>query len=434
MNDNFDSMFEAYADAMEQESKSSNRGIFTPREYETIKFTGLETNKPKIIRAVGGPPDSKLDDSTARTVTISWIVGDDGKKFKVVRPSIIEDPNYILNKIISKVTAVKYGQNREKYYPVKQAYPDIYNKIEKNGLDETDPRVKYEKGWKGKEVLIMNVIDRAQMDWHREHKHTMILAKSINIGTNGAEFPDEGISSYAIGAKIRHLFKSYLSWQKYDIAITRTGNKDNPFILINATQCPMEVDASMRGFISQEPNLTAEEESWERYNLAKIYGYTSATKIYNRLKNTIKEIDVALKTHYLEDLQKQMEAEKAKWAEMYPQDNVENTTNTSAEPAPVNFVGIPAVDTPTEPTQSTAPLRARTAATATKEYWEELPYGNTLPEEFKHKITGLMKDSAGKISNIEWDYPIDQLAGCPTCGCPAPLDVTVCPNCNLSFV
>lgn len=434
MNDNFDSMFEAYADAMEQESKSSNRGTFTPREYETIRFTGLETNKPKIIRAVGGPPDSKLDDFTARTVTISWIVGDDGKKFKVVRPSIMEDPNYILNKIISKVTAVKYGQNREKYYPVKQAYPDIYNKVDKNGLDDTDPRYKMEKGWKGKEVLIMNVIDRAQMDWHREHKHTMILAKSINIGTNGAEFPDEGISSYAIGAKIRHLFKSYFSWQKYDIAITRTGNKDNPFILINATQCPMEVDASMRSFISQEPNLTAEEESWERYNLAKIYGYTSATKIYNRLKNTIKEIDVALKTHYLEDLQKQMEVEKAKWAEMYPQ----NTVEAPVEATPVTFVEMPVVENtnenPVQPTaQPATPVRARTATT-TKEYWGELPYGNTLPEEFKHKITSLVKDSTGKITDIKWDYPIDQLAGCPTCGCPAPLDVTVCPNCNLSFV
>ena len=35
---------------------------------------------------------------------------------------------------------------------------------------------------------MMNVIDRAQMDWHNENKHTMLLAKSVNIGTDGTEY------------------------------------------------------------------------------------------------------------------------------------------------------------------------------------------------------------------------------------------------------
>lgn len=429
MSNDFDSMFEAYANQQEQEAKSSNRGSSFVREYESIKFTGLETNKAKIVRVIGGPPDSKLDNYTAKTATIAWLIGDDGKKFKVVRPSLNEDPNYILNKIISKVTAVKWV-NKEKTYPVRDTMPEIYNIIDKNGLDITDPRAKFEKGWKGKEVLLMNVIDRAQMDWHREHKHTMILAKSINVGSDGTEYPDEGVSSYAIGPKLNHLFRSYGSWQKYDMAITKTGIKDNPFIVVNATHSPMEVDAASRSYISQNTDLTDEEMSWERYDLAKIYGPTSATKIYNRLKNTIKRIDAALGTHYLEELAKQAGEEKIKWAEMYPQDTVTSTTTEYVAPA---------VETPVEVTEApvikeSAPaVRARVANTV-QDPWKTLPHGDTLTDEFKSKVKEVVKNSAGEVTDIKWDYPIDQLAACPTCGCPAPLDVTICPNCNLSFI
>lgn len=431
MSSDFDSMFEAYANQQDQEAKNfSNRGSFAPREYESIKFTGLEANKAKIIRVIGGPPDSKLDNFTAKTATLAWIIGDDGKKFKVVRPSIAEDPNYILNRIISRVTAVKWV-NKEKTYPVRDMFPEIYNIIDKNGLEATDPRAKYERGWKGKEVLLMNVIDRAQMEWHREHKHTMLLAKSVTVTDNGTEYPDEGISSYAIGPKLNHLFRSYGSWQKYDMAITRTGIKDNPFIVVNATHSPMEVDASARAFISQNTDLTEEEMSWERYDLAKIYGFTSATKIYNRLKNTIKRIDAALGTSYLEDLQKMSEAEKSKWAEMYPAESTGVTESVNPSPitaeAPKETIEAPAIE------ESAPVVRARATSTP-QEPWKSLPHGDTLTDEFKSRVKEVVKNSAGEIKDIKWDYPVDQLAACPTCGCPAPLDVTVCPNCNLSFV
>ena len=239
-----DSLFKQFAKKAEAEAKKASSGTYVPREYENVKFTGLETGVPSIIRAVGGPFNSNLDNTTARTVNISWIVGDDGKKFKLIRPSFQEDPNYILNRIISRVKQIKWN-NGEKTYPVKDKFPEIYNIVDKNGLGKDDPKCKFDRGWTGKEVLIMNVIDRAQMDWHKENKHTMLLAKSVNIGTDGNEYAEEGVSAYAITPTLLQLYKYYGSWEKYDLAITKTGDMHNAFIIENATKNPERVEHGM---------------------------------------------------------------------------------------------------------------------------------------------------------------------------------------------
>ena len=101
-----DDEFTKYAKQAEAEANlaSNNFGnsSFT-REYENIQWTGLATNQWSVIRAVSGYPDSNLDSSTARTVNIAKIIDDNGKQMKVIRPSFSEDPNYIINKIITAV-------------------------------------------------------------------------------------------------------------------------------------------------------------------------------------------------------------------------------------------------------------------------------------------------------------------------------------------
>ena len=64
-----DELFESYAAEEEAAaSRATKSGNFEPREYETIKWVGCEVGKPTIFRAVGGPPNSKIDASTARFV------------------------------------------------------------------------------------------------------------------------------------------------------------------------------------------------------------------------------------------------------------------------------------------------------------------------------------------------------------------------------
>lgn len=425
----FDDMFLAYAKEQEAQAarSNSNNSYSYSRDYEDIKWAPLTPNVPKIIRAQGGPPNSKLDNYTARTVTMAWVMGDDGKKFRLIRPSISEDPNYIINKIITKVSGVKWV-NGVKTFPVKEAFPDIYNLVDKNGLDETDPRAKFEKGWKGKEVLMMNVIDRSQMEWHRENKHTVLLAKGSSTGANGTEYIDEGISAYAISAKLNHLFASYGNWEKYDMAITRTGSMNNPFNVVNASHSPMEVDASVRDIISTESDLTAEERSWEKYDLEKLYRVTTYTKLYNKLKNTIKRIDAALGTQFYEELVERQASEKKIWDELYADEN--KTTSTSA----VEEVKETSTVESVAPTRRTPKAEVKTEAK--KEAWRDLPHPEVLTDEQKAMVLEVIKDSSGRVTDIKWDCPVEELACCPEegCGIAAPLSVEACPNCGVSFV
>ena len=521
MANELDSMFEQFAKKAEADAKAGKKQTFT-RDLEEIKWTGLETDTPKVIRVVGAPYDSNVDDFTAKTVTIARIIGDDGKKFRVIRPSFTENPNYILNRIIARVKQAKWV-NKEKTYPVKENCPEIYNIIDKNGLAKTDPKAMYDKGWQGKDVLLMNVIDREQMEWHkankhtmllaksvnvddngnewadegissyatasqftqlfkyykswenydivitktgnkehpfiidknglaksdpkcmydkgwqgkevllinvidreqmewhRANKHTMLLAKSVNVDDNGNEWVDEGISSYATASQFTQLFKYYKSWENYDIVITKTGNKEHPFIIDNATRNPEKVEGKVAEFISQEDHLTDEEKSWERYDLNKLFRFTTNTKIYNRLKGTIARIDTALGTHFLSELEEEVAKEKVLFDQLYGTEETEGTTAT------------PEVNVEESIKVTTAPTRARVVpATTSKEVWEQLPYGTKIPEALRSHVTNVVKNADGKYE-ITWDTPTDELASCPDCGAVAPLDCTICPSCGLDF-
>lgn len=435
MANELDSLFKQYAEKAEAEAKAAKNTSYSPRDYDIVKYCGLELNKPTIIRAVSGPPNSAIDDSTARTVTLAKLIGDDGKKFRVVRPSITADPSYILNRIILRVRQVKWN-NGVKTYPVEEQCPEIFNIIDKNGVKKNDPKLKFEKGWLGKELLVMNVIDRSQMDWHKENKHTMLLAKSVGEfnGSDYVDILDEGISAAAAEVKLNQLFKYYGSWEKYDLAITRTGDKNNAYNITNATKNPETVDdESIAKFISMEDHLTDEEKSWERYDLTKLFRVTTSTKIYNRLKVTIARIDAALNTHFLTELEQEVEAEKKMFDELYGKEDESNSLSESTVNEEAEIEKEPVKET-TSTTVPETKTRTRTASANTGKEWQKLPFGSTLSDELKAKVKSVTKKSDGKY-DIEWDCPVDELAACPNdkCEAIAPLSASKCPACGLDF-
>ncbi len=430
MEDNFDSLFANYVKQAEAEAKrASNRSSFS-KNYEEVKYTGLEKGVPSVIRAVGGPVDSKYDPTTAKTVTIARIVGDDGKKFRVIRPSFSEDPNYILNKIISRVKMVKWVNN-EKTFPVKDQFPEIWNIIDKNGIQKGDNKYLFDKGWTGKEVIIMNVIDRAQMDWHRQNKHTMLLAKSVSE-SNGIEYADEGVSSFAIKPQFVKLFKYYGSWEKYDMAITRTGDMNNAFIVENASKTPERVEGPNADYISMEPCLSEEEKSWERYDIEKLFRVTTATKIYNRLKGTIARIDAVLKTNFLTELEAEVEKEKVLFDEIYHSEEEQNEASAVETYQTPMEESVDEVDVPEYKPEPIAPVtRTRVAVAAPG---SDLPYYDSLSDDLKKKIISAVKLENGEW-DIKWDVPDEQLCKCPDTHCNAvsPIDATKCPSCGMDF-
>lgn len=421
--DNFDEMFAQYAKQKEQEVKSIRSSNSFQRNYETVKWTGLEQGVPSVIRVVGGPPDSNVTPGTAKTVTIARIIGDDGKQFRLIRPSFSDDKNYIINKIIQRVKTVKWKKDGQKTYPVQEAYPEIYNIIDKCGLNPEDKRYKFERGWVGRECLIMNVIDRSQMDWHRENKHTMLLAKSINVDASGNEWPDEGISVFATSPKFNQLFKYYGSWEKYDIAITRTGDMSNAYNIDNASKNPEKVEGGMDQFISFETGLTSEEKSWATYDLSTMYKPTSPIRLYNKLKDTIRKIDNALGTDFLTELRDLAEAEKKRLDEEAEKTDIFADTKTTETP-----------------TVSTQRLR-ETSKVSTAAVGSEMPYYSSLSESVRSKIISCNKgedfnnEQGNSVEHfdVEWDYDPINVLPCPNCGTNAPEEVTKCPCCGVEF-
>ena len=213
----------------------------------------------------------------------------------------------------------------------------------------------------------------------------------------------------------------------------RTGKMDNPYTIINASKTPEEVTpASYRQFISEEKVLTEEEDSWERYDLNKLYSPTSPIKIFNRMKKTIGRIDAALGTHFYEELENLAKAEKEKLEKEAAEKALQNPTTVTSideiEEAPLeeNLVIPPRVEEPVEP----AAPAVRTRATAQTRI--ELPYENTLSEENRALIKSVTQKPDGSY-DIVWDCSIDALAGCPTCKAPSPLTATRCPVCGMQF-
>lgn len=425
-----DDAFEAYARQQEAEalaaSQRGNGGGFQAN-YEEIQWSGLEPNKMKIIRAVGGPPDSGLDKTTARTVRISYIYGDDGKPFRCILPERSDDPGHLLWKIISRVKAVEWI-DKKRVNVVEQRYPEIYNIVTKNGLSGADKRAIYDRGWEGQLKLVMNIIDREQMDWHREHKHTMLLSKNIGVGKDGRLWPEEGVPSWGFSSLLGQLFKFYKSWEKYDIGITRTGIKETPYRVINACKHIEEVTPPELAKLVVNLPLTEEEASWERYDLSKIFGVTRYTKIYNKLRITIARIDATLGTNFEAELKNLVEKEKEEFAAM-------RAANEGAPEASETTYGASAgTDVQDAATPAAVPPQTRTpVASSTAFDTSKLLGWNELSAADKALISGVTINSEGAVTELQFTDPNLVLLGCNKCKVPSPEAFTVCPACGLHF-
>ena len=451
---------DSFAAFVSQAGKEQSRGFSSfPREYEEIKWSGLQKGVPSILRFVGKAPDANGRDKTdAKSMYISWITSDSGTPFKWVRPTPSDDPNHIFNRFLRTVTKGKWNdETRTKSYVLESKDPELLNKVLKNGRTPDDPQYNYEKGWMGREMYLANVIDRTQMQWHKDHKHTMLLAGDMRTAADGREFVTEGVSKPSLKPKILHLFECYGDWSKYDIALIRTGVKDNPYIAVNASKVPEEVKPDeYRRYISTEP-LTAEEASWERYDLDKIFAPTTATKFLNRMKDTITKVDKLFNTHFLQEFEALSAKEKEQWKQEYGDESSESTEVSTPTPVQVSTqdestheCAVAAADeaetlydpmcSPLEATveepKEEAPKRVvRKSASVTAP--ENLPYFISLTAEDQAFVKETFH-SATQVSDKKWDSEWDTSKGftlleCPECGSFGPEVIMGCPFCGAKF-
>ena len=429
---NTEDAFLKYAQSLEEaEKKRNERPMFMPvqRDYESIEWTGLEPGKDKVVRILGNPPGfGEAKPSDARVVIISRIVADDGKMIRVCRPSYEyfinngEAPEYFLDKVIRAAKGCRWI-NGKRVCLLQEKNPALYDKVDKNGFDPSDFRYKIDKGWAGRAVFLANVIDRSQMDTHRSTKHSMLLSKKISY-KGDKEYAEDGVPAYGFVDKIIPKVVAYGPWEGYDLSVRKTGQMSNPYQVCVASRVPEEVQSDVRQYIVTQTELTEEEASWERYDLNKLYATTSYTKLWNRLRDTIRAIDKELDTHFYEELKELADKEKEKLeseeAEAKEEEISEVATVTEAAPFDIN----PAPK---------APIKERRAP-ARDINWSLLPYAGSLSDSQKAMIKSVTKQEDGSICV---DYDTDEtiyrcINGCSIDGIPE--SFTICPVCGESQI
>ena len=449
---NIDEQFKAIAADIEQEERDKAErkatGGGSGSGFKPVKWTGLEKGKMKVIRIIGKYPDFNTrtpqlnrTPSDARVVRMARIIDDNRKRMKLVLP--LNNTNHLFWRIINRVNEFEWKNDPEdtkkkmRVFSNEKLHPDIFNIINYNNLPESDKRRQFGwegHGWLGKEVFIMNVIDRGMKKWHEENKHTVLLAKNLNIvkASDGSgkvlEFPEEGIPSFGFTTLLAmNCLKHYGDWENYDVAIIRTGLTSPAYNVINASKHIEEVDSALQSLVITG-SLTAEEAAYEAYDLDLIYGTTSYIRFYNGLKLTVAQIDKALGTNFFDELKKSCDKEaeerKAKKA-AEPSDfpPSEETPAPAPEPTPE--------EKPATPTRRPAPTPEASAA----DNRTSLPGWSKLSDSEKAMVVSatLPLDGNGKKWAVK--YTVDKrLAECQECGTISPESFTVCPGCGVAYV
>jgi len=410
----------AEAESKARQTRGSGSGSF---QFEEVHWTGLVSGRPKIIRAIGGAPDSGESPATAVTRRISWITGDNGKKFRAILPEKDDNPDHLLWKVIAAVNETTYV-NKVKVFIHQQKNPELFRMINKNGLEETDKKAMFDTGWMGKTKFIMNCIDREQIAWHKENKHTLLLSKSVNVDGDKV-YAEEGVPAFGfVNLLATGIFKFYKDWRNYDLGITRTGLKETPYRIVNASKYFEELPDDLQKLVASGA-LTAEELSWETYDLQKLFKITPMTKIYNNLKLSIQKIDARLGTKF-DKLFKEAVEKEADEKELNKRDDEEIVPDSGQDQSwnPENDVKV--VFAPKARERKTETAKSTGGDTSS------LPGWGNLNEDERSVITGFTTDSKGAIT-VQYSMNTDELLKCGTCGVPSPETFGHCPACGMDF-
>lgn len=441
-----DDFFKAYSKKVKEESDSKGGTSSYPQpEYEDIGYVGCAKGTFSIVRLIGAPVDAckmgyKRKPTDPIEIMTCEVKDDEGKRFTIRMPlrQPVAADNHILIRLYDKV--MKKERINGKSVLVnenKPQYKEIFDMVSKGGFKPEDGRTyQYSSGYKGDVVSIYNVIDRSD-DWCKKNKHTKILCRDLNVDDQGRVWAKPGIKSYGSIQKIAAIIGKYGSFEKYDLGFKRTGLKDSPWEIVNASRLKeaemtedlvnddgSEVDVST---IMTGP-LTDEELAYENYNLDKFFAPTTYHKLQKRIGNLFKLCDAQMGTHFTEELAGLVEKEKAEWDAAAAQKEAAQEVKENEE--------IRAAASSEEPEEAAPAPRRRAAAPASEGLTEEkialLKGWERLSDEIKARVKDVVMNEAGK-PEIVWDRK-DDLLQCDACGALSPEEgVTHCPVCGAKF-
>lgn len=329
----------ALADRKVEKEKSGNRINF---QYDDLRWSALSQDYYKVYRLFGNPVDRRMGDAySPKVVMSSRIVCDDGKQMKVNWPLRSENEGWILHKIYDKVMSYTWDKNsNSKIYHYQKKHPNVFNQVFKNGKVDNP----YEGGWKPKQVVLWNAIDRESMDWHKANKKTCLISKKGNEGDGDIVYFDFGIPLSLYQSIFDDIVSYAGDFEAYDILIRKLPEKPwyKVFHAVDDFKKVANESHLIRGTLEfAGSKLTDEERSWEKWNIDKYTQITSYQKIFKRLHVFIQEVDAVFKTSFYEELQRKMETEKAEFeAKGYGDDDDAPEELSTSNPSAVELFDL----------------------------------------------------------------------------------------------
>lgn len=422
-----------------RDEENSNRGGFTPPDYENVDYTALENNVVKVFRFVGNPVGVRDENWHPKKVLTSRIIDDKGKLF-TCRWS--EDKNWLLWKIFNEVMKYKWdkdaintstGKPGVRVYTNAIKYPEIFNRIRYNGKENPNAM---ERGWNPSASIMMNCICRDEYDWHKENKSFKLIAKKANEVEDSegkkTTYYEPGIGVTTYDLLVKAVLEEHGDWQDFDIAIRKED--DDPWYSVYSFFDSRKIEKDLHCEMNGDP-LTEEELTWKKFDIDKLTQVTSYRKIKNRLGDFIKNVDVAFKTHYFEELSKLADAEQAEWDAKEAQKEQDQIDEAPKQEPVKKEEAKPEVRTET---------RSRSRAPAGNlDIWDKMRNAgwkgvDDLKAEYGTSIKDVVIGATFKESSlvVEIDgevVPKEQQLDCCDCGMFTPDFFKKCPACGCEF-
>lgn len=420
-----------YLNARKKEKKRRG-GNFPSTQAPEWEACVLEKDKTQVFRFLGKPYQIRKDPSDMLLVKKSFIVGDDGKSFPVIWS---DDPAWPLRKLYNFITKYTWDQEANNGKGQKIFHNDgcpLLKQVLTNG--RTNP---YETGWRWRDWVIANVIDR--MDgWCKENKHSKVIAWDAN---------DTGEKIYYNYGMTSGMFKIVS-----DVLVTETGMMPHEFDLVvrrfseptannvyyklfNGTKQKEAI--KNLGFgenipIVDDLLLSSEEQEYELYTLEDAPFLTQVTPlsvIEKKLGKFFKKVDKKYDTAFYEELLEEAEMETAEFLK-------KNNISSSKENIKTE-VKTTETNSDSKPTRSRKVNNSNSVEKKEKEsvnFWTEIESNSDLKgipmlnNEEREEIIGYDSDSEELKFNSN-----NQFAPCDDCGKSFPTNILTCPYCGKDY-
>jgi hypothetical protein len=325
-------MNEAFEEALKQREKRKKReenksSSYEVKDFEEIHWLGLEKKGHTAIRLLGNPLEFRQQSTDIKLVYRSKIVSHakENSYFYVNWKQTTEtrkgfefdsgelDKKWILHRFLNSVQAVEWIKVEGKEKKQKNflnANTSTFKEVENNKIlrDSNNP---YANKFYPSKVVMANVIDPSNLDWHKESKHSRLIASKLEVVDTQDKsvkivYPTPGLP-YSVYSSIMDNLASKVGGIDFDVVIKRDVDADPMYLVsyFSDLAVPIEIKSYCSDKNYSDLNLTL-------YDLDNMYPVTSYSKLKYHLLPLFKKWDKESGSNFAEELEELAEEESSK--------------------------------------------------------------------------------------------------------------------------